>query len=178
MSMPTSSGGRRQFSLLNANRVRWRTLRAAHSSTTLRTTLTLARCPATRGMPRDRAQRPLPSMMIATCCGESAIRVLRRCGSGFKSDLHELLFLVGHGVIDVGDMLIGQFLNVVLSTPLIVLRNEFFLEHLLQLGVDFAAHAAHGHARILRFGLHHLDDVAPPFLRQRGHVNTNYLPRG
>ncbi len=49
-----------------------------------------------------------------------------------RSDLHELLFLVGHGVIDIGDMLVGQFLNVVLPAPIIVLRDELFLEHFLQ----------------------------------------------
>src|SRR5580692_11699339 len=137
ISTPTSSGGRRQFSLLKANSVKYRTWRCAHSSTILRTTLTLARWPATRGRPRDRAQRPLPSMMIATCCGESAmgvfgVRVLLR------SDLHQLLFLVRHGLIDVRDVLVRQFLNVILGAPVIVLRNELFLEHFLQLAHDFA----------------------------------------
>ena len=38
-------------------------------STVERTAATPARCPATRGMWRRFAQRPLPSMMIAMCLG-------------------------------------------------------------------------------------------------------------
>ena len=37
--------------------------------TTARTDLTPSPCPATRGSPRLVAQRPLPSMMTATCRG-------------------------------------------------------------------------------------------------------------
>src|SRR5208282_4009003 len=129
MSIPTSSGGRRQFSLLNANRVRKRTPALPHSSTTRRTTLMLARWPAGRGKPRERAQRPLPSMMIATCCGESAIAGI--CVQVFEnSDLHQFLFLVGHRMVDFGDMFIGQFLNVLLGTPIVVLSDQLLLEHL------------------------------------------------
>jgi hypothetical protein len=41
------------------------------ASTVRRTALAPARCPALRGNPRDVAQRPLPSMMIAVCRGGS-----------------------------------------------------------------------------------------------------------
>src|SRR3984957_3724248 len=108
-------------------------LRLMHSSTTRRTTLTLARCPAGRGMPRDRAQRPLPSMMIATCCGESAIECAENAGLA-GSDLHQLLFLLRHGVIDLGHVLVGELLHVLLGAAVIVLGDELFLEHFLQFG--------------------------------------------
>jgi len=65
-------------------------------------------------------------------------------------------------------VLVGQFLNVILRAPVIVLRDELFLEHFLQFIVDFAAHTTHRHARILRLGLDHLDDVAAPLFRQAG----------
>ena len=39
--------------------------------TIVRTASTPRRCPATRGSSRCLAQRPLPSMMIATCRGTS-----------------------------------------------------------------------------------------------------------
>jgi hypothetical protein len=45
---------------------------AAVRSTVERTAVTPARCPATRGMCRRLAQRPLPSMMIAICFGSLA----------------------------------------------------------------------------------------------------------
>jgi hypothetical protein len=119
MSMPTSSGGLSQFSLEKANMVTNRMSRCAQSSTTRRTTLTLERWPATRGKPRSRAHRPLPSMMIATCCGVSAMwcRKLR-----VRLDLHQFLFLVGHRVIDIGNVLVGELLDLVLGAPIVVLR--------------------------------------------------------
>src|SRR5438552_7026470 len=137
MSVPTSSAGRLQFSLLKANRVRKPSLRRPHSSTMRRTTLTLARCPATRGMPRERAQRPLPSMMIATCCGESTIYVA--LAGPATSDLQQLLLLVRHRMIDVGDMLVGELLDFLLRAPVIILRDELFLEHVLEFAHDLAA---------------------------------------
>ena len=41
----------------------------AHSSVTRRTLVAPCRCPSIRGNPRCCAQRPLPSMIIATCRG-------------------------------------------------------------------------------------------------------------
>ncbi len=61
----TSSFGRRQFSELKANSVRYSTPARAQPSTTARTASTPRVCPATRGKRRSVAQRPLPSMMIA-----------------------------------------------------------------------------------------------------------------
>ncbi|PAV73826.1 hypothetical protein WR25_21516 [Diploscapter pachys] len=62
----TSSAGRCQFSLENANSVSTSTLASAHTSITARTASTPALCPATPGMKRFFAQRLFPSMMIAT----------------------------------------------------------------------------------------------------------------
>src|SRR5579862_1062056 len=58
----------------------WR-LRRAHSSTTRRTVLAPARWPAKRGRPRWRAQRPLPSMMMATWRGRRS-GAMPRIGGG------------------------------------------------------------------------------------------------
>ena len=65
----TSTLGRPQFSLENANSVSASTPRRAHSSITIRAGAMPALWPACRGRPRAAAQRPLPSMMIATCRG-------------------------------------------------------------------------------------------------------------
>ncbi len=69
MRLPTSSAGRCQFSLENANSVSASTPRREHSSITSRTALSPALWPAVRVRPRAAAQRPLPSMMIAMCRG-------------------------------------------------------------------------------------------------------------
>ena len=50
----------------------WLETDLAATSTVLRSAATPARWPNARGSPRCLAQRPLPSMMIATCSGEPA----------------------------------------------------------------------------------------------------------
>src|SRR5262245_953674 len=67
MSTPTSCGGRPQLSAENANSVSRATPRSGAASTTRRVAAMPASCPAERGRPRRVAQRPLPSMMMATC---------------------------------------------------------------------------------------------------------------
>src|ERR1700722_1336889 len=184
MSIPTSSGGLRQFSLLKANSVKYPTLRRAHSSTILRTTLMLARWPAGRGRTRRRAHRPLPSMMMATCCGDSSLVFTGKTGSAWRNtgdrllDLHQFLFLVRHRLIDVRHMLVGELLNVILRATVLVLRDELFLEHLLQVVHHFAAHVAHRDPRSFRFRAHNLRDVAPPFFGERRHGDANQRPGG
>ena len=66
ISSDTSSAGRRQFSELNANSVRCVMPRTMHASTISSTRSTPFEWPAARGRWRAVAQRPLPSMMIAT----------------------------------------------------------------------------------------------------------------
>jgi len=65
MSVTISNRGRFQFSTENAYNVRASRCSRAHVSTVSRTDAMPARWPSTRGEPRWRAQRPLPSMMIA-----------------------------------------------------------------------------------------------------------------
>src|ERR1700721_4847214 len=113
-------------------------LRLMHSSTTRRTTLMLARWPAGRGMPVDRAQRPLPSMIIATCCGVSAISSIEAHAG--RLDLHQLLLFFRHRMIDLGDVLVGEFLDLLLRAPVLVLGDQLLLQNFFQLGHDCAAH--------------------------------------
>ena len=65
ISASTSSGGRDQFSVENAKTQRDSTPRSIAASTVRRSAFVPARCPAATGRLRRRAQRPLPSMMIA-----------------------------------------------------------------------------------------------------------------
>src|SRR5262245_30970567 len=97
MSASTSTGGRRQLSAENANSVSTPTPRSGAASTTRRTASAPARWPAVRASPRRIAQRPLPSMMSATCSGASALdprlvcitKSARKNFSGGREALHE-----------------------------------------------------------------------------------------
>ena len=66
---PTSAAGRCQFCAENAYSVRPRMPISRAARTTRRTASAPWRCPSAREPPRAAAQRPLPSMMIATCRG-------------------------------------------------------------------------------------------------------------
>src|SRR5262245_32600360 len=67
-----SASGRLQLADENAKSVSVPMPSAGAAATTRRTASTPARCPARRGSPRARAQRPLPSIAIATWkpCGQ------------------------------------------------------------------------------------------------------------
>ncbi len=64
-----SDGGRDQFSALKEKMVRNEMPISPAARTVLRNASTPRRCPSPRGNPRADAQRPLPSMMMATCRG-------------------------------------------------------------------------------------------------------------
>ena len=74
MSAETSVGGRCQFSCEKANSDRISTPASAAASTTSRTAFMPERWPNGRGNRRARAQRPLPSMMMATWRGTGLSR--------------------------------------------------------------------------------------------------------
>jgi hypothetical protein len=82
ISASISSGGRDQFSVENAYTASDCTPRSIAASTTGRRAREPARCPAATGRPRRFAQRPLPSMMIATAratSGSSCSGAARTC---------------------------------------------------------------------------------------------------
>ena len=64
-----SDGGRDQFSALKEKMVRNEMPISPAARTVLRNASTPRRCPSLRGNPRADAQRPLPSMIMATCLG-------------------------------------------------------------------------------------------------------------
>src|SRR3972149_4160210 len=158
-SIDTSSAGRRQFSELNANSVRYSTPRATHALTTSRTISTPRLCPAARGSMRCLAQRPLPSMMIAiwrgtafTCgiarveLGKEGINVSVWVAPG--SDRHQV------GLFG-GDQFVGELLDFVLRAALIVLGNGLLLEQIFEVVVGVAPQISHRHLGILAFALDH-----------------------
>src|SRR5262245_1872552 len=183
ISSATSSAGRRQFSELNANRVRKPTPRSAHARTVARTASTPRRWPAMRGRCWRFAQRPLPSMMIATCCGTSpwagtscvelgCVTTRTPCKGGRKPQAtgvlgfyfstsygHQLLFFFLQELVDVGDMPVGHLLHLVLRAALVVLGDLVLLQRLLELVDRVAARVAHRHAGVFGLVAHHLDQL-------------------
>src|SRR5437762_13639844 len=86
-----------------------------------------ALCPMTRGRKRSRAQRLLPSMMIATCSGG----VNWLTGGSWALDLHDLGFLAGGHLVDQTDVAVGDLLQLVARAPRLVGRDLFlFLQRL------------------------------------------------
>src|SRR5512134_296063 len=83
--------------------------------TMARTASTPARCPALRSSPRRSAQRPLPSMMTATCSGSRSRR--RPC---MASDLEDLRLLAGDHLVDLPDVGVGQVLDLLLDAVAVV----------------------------------------------------------
>src|SRR5512139_2370244 len=97
-----------------------------------------ARWPAMRGSPRLAAQRPLPSMMMATCRGERAgsnsprsacARLPRKKSRREESDgdtpldLHDLRLFALYRLIDLLDVRIRELLDLGLSTVQIILAD-------------------------------------------------------
>src|SRR5437660_1294084 len=140
MRSATSSGGRRQFSELNANSVRYSMPRSTHARTAARTASTPRLCPAKRGRWRRLAQRPLPSMMIATWRGtapwEGTAWVELSCDILSPSsplDGHQFGFFLLQQLVDLGDVPVGRLLHLVLGAALgaVVLDRVAALGHLL-----------------------------------------------
>src|SRR5229473_7672211 len=119
----TSSRGRDQFSVENAYSVRTRTPRRSAASATRRMVSMPALCPMTRGNKRSRAQRLLPSMMIATCSGGGNWLT----SGSWALDLHDLGFLAGGHLVDQTDVAVGDLLQLVAPAPGLVGRDLFLL---------------------------------------------------
>lgn len=85
-------------------------------------------------MKRFFAQRPLPSMMMATCRGTAAavgtcrVELVKSAmrpavSSGARSNLHQLGLFMGEHLVDFGNIAIGQLLDLILRLALVVLGN-------------------------------------------------------
>src|SRR6185369_3069175 len=113
--------------------------RSAQASTVLTSESTPALWPKKLGMKRFFAQRPLPSMTMATWRGmatlESTKRVRRRCGESDAgsgaSNRHDLGFLGRDHPVDLGDGAVGQTLHLVERAALFVLGDFLVLHQLL-----------------------------------------------
>src|SRR5215211_1427593 len=139
----TSSGGRLQFSVEKEKTVSSSIPSSAASRSRSLTTSAPARWPSITGSPRCCAQRPLPSVMIATYLG-ALIGLpdseMRRPAA--TSDFEDLLFLAFQQAVDLGDRRVGLFLQVGLGAALVVLADVALLFQVAQVAHDVAADVA------------------------------------
>src|SRR5205085_4928907 len=130
------------------------------ASTVRRNARVPARWPAAVGRPRRRAQRPLPSMMIATVSatsgrspsGSGLTRAsVRMRDSSFTMplDLHDVGLFALQEVVDLRDVLVGHLLHARLGRPLLVVADVTVLDELLEVAHHVATHVADGDAPLL-----------------------------
>src|SRR5262245_51630661 len=129
MRPETSSAGRFQFSDENAKTVKYAMPRCAHARTVRTRASTPDLCPKARGISRWLAQRPLPSITMATWRGSASpeltgaakvgdsVEVTGRVPSSSAastSNSHDLGFLGHHQLVDLCDRAVSQLLHVFL----------------------------------------------------------------
>src|ERR1051326_4310072 len=155
-------------------------------STTARTASLPLRCPSMRGRPRRRAQRPFPSMMIATWRGRrfgsrstSDISVVGKGSSfgtrctrpfavasspspGAESNRQDLLFFALQDFFETLEVVLRRRLDLLARAAVVVLGDVLLLEHLLQELESVVTVRAHRHAVILRDLVEMTDDLLPP----------------
>src|SRR5262249_21489006 len=155
------------------------------ASTVRRSARVPSRCPASTGTPWLSAQRPLPSMMMATlratprsgCDGAGSVRdtsidVVRarrpRAGNviATRSHLHDLRFLVLEQLVDTGGVLVGELLYLRLRPALLVVADVAVADELLEMAHHVAADVAHCHLALLGEAADELDQLLAPLLGQ------------
>src|ERR1035437_7524120 len=123
--------------------------------TTRRSASTPRRWPSARGKPRAAAQRPFPSMMIATCKGPSVRSGPSVAGAaafdiGQSLNGEDFFFLGRKQLIDLRNRPVGRLLLIIGQTFLIVLGNLVVLLKFLDRIEAIAANMADCYARGLR----------------------------
>src|ERR1700716_2558289 len=151
ISSVISAGGRDQFSELKEKIVRKSMPRSPAARTVRRSASTPRRWPSTRGSPRWAAQRPLPSMMMATCRG--APKPSLSFGAASDSDMSSCPCLVrpaSAAALCCGMFYGGLAPSGLRRKPLSNRHDLFFFlrQHLIDLGdhligrlLDLARHA-------------------------------------
>src|SRR3979409_1378026 len=139
--------------------------RLSAASATRRIASIPALCPMTRGSKRSRAQRLLPSMMIATCSGGGNWLT----SGSWALDLHDLGFLAGGHLVDQTDVAVGDLLQLVAPAPRLVGRDLLFLLERLDAIHLLTTDVADGDVRTLGIPLDQLRVLAgPPLVVGRG----------
>src|SRR5256885_8667757 len=89
------------------------------------------RWPATRGSPRAFAQRPFPSMMIATWTGGAIVAPCAARVFG-ASDMHDVFFFGCERLVDLLHILVCQLLDLAAALAVLVLGDLMILFEVLE----------------------------------------------
>src|SRR5882757_8461964 len=118
-------------------------------------------------------------MMTAICLGMSLAGGISRvalakgfmCGviSGIRSNRHQLGFFGCDHLVDIGDVFVGEFLDLLLRSPLLVFGYGLAFQQLLERMIGVAAGVAHRDLGIFALVLDHLDQIAAALLGESGH---------
>src|SRR5262249_30243881 len=137
--------------------------------TVRRSASTPRRWPSLRGNPRAAAQRPLPSMMIATCRG-TATSPWRTLGSGSAFDIAQTShcegfpFLRRQPLVDIRNDLVGRLLDLLGRPFAVVLADLVILFQLLDDLKAVAPHVADRHLGSLSIFMRNLHQFLAPLL--------------
>src|SRR6202048_256560 len=151
--------------------------------TTRRKASTPRRWPSARGKPRAAAQRPLPSMMIATCKGGSARSGPWVAGAAaFDIDQslnrEDLFFLGRKQLIDLRNRPVGRLLHIIGQTFLIVLGNLVILLKLLDRIEAVAADMAHRDLGCFGVFVRDFHQLLAALFIELGNPQAKHLPFG
>src|SRR5262245_47913663 len=151
--------------------------------TTRRNASTPRRWPSARGRPRAAAQRPLPSMMMATCAGpsdRSGLSVAGAAAFDMKASLdgENFFFLGRQQLIDLRDRPVGRLLHVTGQAFLVVFRHLVILLELLEDVETVAADVPHGDLGGFGIFVRDLDEFLAPLLIEFGNAQAQHLALG
>src|ERR1700694_5509569 len=153
--------------------------------TTRRNSSTPRRWPSPRGKPRAAAQRPLPSMIMATCKGPSVRSGPSVAGAAaFDIDQslalngEDFLFLGRKQLIDLRDRPVGRLLYIIGQTFLIVLGNLVILLKLLDRIEAVAADMPDRNARRFGIFMRDFDELLAAVFIEFGNSQPEHLPFG
>src|SRR5437763_9083312 len=192
ISSRTSAGGRSQFSELKEKIVKKRMPSSPADRTVRRNASTPRRCASLRGSPREAAQRPLPTMMTATCRGATRrpVREGGALGWGMKFrglepaawmiglDGQDFFFFHGERVVDFADSMIGRLLHLIGIAIMVVLTDLVVLLQFLQDVEAVPAHVAYRHACGLGISVRHFDQLLASLLVELGDAKAQHLAFG
>src|SRR5438128_2171259 len=108
-------------------------------------------------------------MMMAMWRGTALVSGIARVVLIAASHRHQIGFLRMQDLVDLGDVPVGELLDIVLRTALLVFGNRFGLEQILEMRDRVAANVAYRNARILGFFMYDLDQLLAPLLGKRRH---------
>src|SRR6267378_2646536 len=137
--------------------------RLSAASATRRMASIPALWPMTRGSRRSRAQRLLPSMMIATCSGGGNWLTW----GSWALDLHDFGFFARRHLVDQANVPVRELLQLLTAAVRFVGRNLFLLFERLDAVHLLPTNVANRDVRPLRVALHEPRIFAPPLLIQR-----------